>query len=152
MVVSTLVIGSGYSVFHLLNDSYLKAKETSGKALVQMQLQSLLDHEFSTAICIRNDSGVISILQPGGELIKYSLKERCIIRDSGDATDSFPVPQSRYNIRYVFDRKPYVQELEIELDNNKEEVPYIHAISGYGSETLFYLSDSLLPNHTAYGF
>lgn len=145
MMISALLIGTTYTAYVIISRSYLSYTRKNKEMAMVIQLDRLLQKDFSKAIAITREEGNIRF-KTDSITILYTFNPDFITRTQG-IRDTFAVQTEllnttfegqQSNVQPTDDSESLLDDLELTILLQKQKIPY-HYHKIYSSTDLFQL-------------
>lgn len=141
MIISSIVIGFGYSGYNLIYKRYLNYSETKKGITNIIQLNSVLNNDFINASSAQFESDKLILNYKNGLLKTYNFKDKLILREEAEHVDTFKLEVNNLMASQNIDVEQMglpITQLSFDAIIHKETMHFRFEKS-YSSETLLNL-------------
>lgn len=136
MIISSIVIGFGYGVYSLMYKQYSSYKIVKREVVGAMQLNSVINNDFSNAEIISFSDNKLTINRHNKLPLQYDFSDSLILRKDNEITDTFKIVPGAIVANYIFpDQKAIVKIFSFDTQVLKEAEHYTFN-KDYSAETL----------------
>ena len=111
MVISSIVVAFGYSVYSLMYKQYLSYKKTKTEIVKTMQFNTVLTNDFYNSEEITFSENTIAIFRKNNEPLIYTFNDNFILRKANEITDTFKIATTNIQEKFVFKNESYPSTL-----------------------------------------
>src|ERR1035437_4240342 len=139
MVISSIVVAFGYSVYSLMYKQYLSYKKTKTEIVKTMQFNTVLTNDFYNSEEITFSENTIVIFKKNNEPLLYTFNDNFILRKTNEITDTFKIATTNIQGKFVFKNESFQSTLidEFSFDSQLSgDVQHFLFAKNYSAATL----------------